>query len=66
MTYPVSIRVNKHFKGSRQKKKLRILRTCPRRWVGTGYWFQNLISFTYEIRTNMKGGWVSNTDVIIS
>ena len=32
------------FKGSRQKKKLHILRTCPTK-VG-GYWFQNLISFT--------------------
>ena len=30
-----------------------------------GYLFQNLISFTEEIVTYIKGGWVSNTDVII-
>ena len=31
-----------------------------------GYLFQNLISFTEEIVTYIKGGWVSNTDVTIS
>ena len=30
-----------------------------------GYLFQNPISYTEEIVTYIKGGWVSNTDVII-
>ena len=30
-----------------------------------GYWYQNLISFTQEIMTFIRGGWVTNTDVII-
>ena len=30
-----------------------------------GYLFQNLISYIEEIATYIKGGWVSNTDVII-